>query len=224
MTDQHTIDGPPADVTNDGDSVDTLPPRPNKGRRLSWFRVFLVFAVAAAAITGVWFFGFRVDPATAGADGPKSWFAPYVDVTATPQYAFEDVPASAPTSMVLGFVVSASADPCEPSWGTAYSMSMAADNLDLDRRVARLRQLGGAVTVSFGGAANSELSIGCTDPAQLTAAYQSVVDRYSVSAIDLDIEGSVASAPAVNERRALAIAAMTTQQSVDGKPGTIRLT
>ena len=224
MTDQHTIDGPPADVTNDGDSVDTLPPRPNKGRRLSWFRVFLVFAVAAAAITGVWFFGFRVDPATAGAEGTKSWFAPYVDVTATPQYAFEDVPASAPTSTVLGFVVSATDAPCDPSWGTFYSMSTASDGLDLDRRVARLRQLGGSVTVSFGGAANSELSIGCTDPAALTAAYQSVVDRYSLSAIDLDIEGSASSAPEVNERRALAIAAMTTQQAVDGTPVDVWLT
>ena len=47
----------------------------------------------------------------------------------------------------------------------------ASDSLELDRRVARLRQLGGDVTVSFGGAANSELSIGCTDPAELTAAY-----------------------------------------------------
>ena len=47
--------------------------------------------------------------------------------------------------------------------------------------------------MSFGGAANSELSIGCTDPQELTAAYQSVVDRYSATAIDLDIEGSVAS-------------------------------
>ena len=112
---------------------------------------------------------------------PTSWFAPYVDVTATPQYAFEDVPASAPTSAVLGFVVSAPDAPCDPSWGAAYSMSAAADSLDLDRRVARLRQLGGEVTVSFGGAANSELSIGCTDPAQLTAAYQSVVDRYSIT-------------------------------------------
>ena len=224
MTDQHTIDGPPADVTHDGDSVEMLPPRPNKGRRLSWFRVFLVFAVAAAAITGVWFFGFRVDPATAGAEGTKSWFAPYVDVTATPQYAFEDVPAAAPTSTVLGFVVSATDAPCDPSWGTFYSMSTASDGLDLDRRVARLRQLGGSVTVSFGGAANSELSIGCTDPAALTAAYQSVVDRYSLSAIDLDIEGSASSAPEVNERRALAIAAMTTQQAVDGTPVDVWLT
>jgi len=185
MSDQYTIDGPPADVTNDGGSVDMLPPRPSKGRRLSWFRVFLVFAVAAAAITGVWFFGFRVDPATAGAEGTKSWFAPYVDVTATPQYAFEDVPAAAPTSTVLGFVVSATDAPCDPSWGTFYSMSTASDGLDLDRRVARLRQLGGSVTVSFGGAANSELSIGCTDPAALTAAYQSVVDRYSLLPGDL---------------------------------------
>jgi len=224
MSNQHTVDGPPADAPADGDPVDAPPPRPTTGRRLSKFRVFLVFAVAAATITGVWFFGFRVDPGTTGAAGSTSWFAPYVDVTATPRYAFEDVPSSAPTGAVLAFVVSAAGAPCEPSWGAAYSMSSASDSLDLDRRVARLRQLGGAVTVSFGGAANSELSIGCTDPAQLTAAYQSVVDRYSVSAIDLDIEGSASMAPAVNERRALAIAAMTTQQQVAGHPVSVWLT
>jgi chitinase len=226
MSEQITIDGPPADVAPDGaDPIDAPPPRPSGGRHLSWFRVFLVAVVAAAAVTGTWFFGFHLNTATAdAAGGSTSWFAPYVDVTATPQYSFEDVPASAPTGAVLAFVVSAAGAPCDPSWGAAYSMSSASDSLDLDRRLARLRQLGGAVTVSFGGAANSELSIGCTDPAQLTAAYQSVVDRYSVSAIDLDIEGSVASAPAVNERRALAIAAMTTQQAVDGHPVDVWLT
>ena len=63
--------------------------------------------------------------------------------------------------------------------------------------------------VSFGGAANSELSIGCTDPTALAAAYTAVVDRYSLNTIDLDIEGSVGLDPGVNQRRAQAIATMT---------------
>ncbi len=93
-------------------------------------------------------------------------------------------PDSPPTSAMLSFVVSAPRTPCDAELGRRPTRwPQRRTGSDLDRRVARLRQLGGEVTVSFGGAANSELSIGCTDPAELTAAYQSVVDRYSV---DLD--------------------------------------
>jgi chitinase len=150
--------------------VESVPPEDDDGRHLSIFRVFLVIAVVAAAIGGTWWYFARQSEEAATAAGLTSWFAPYVDVTATPQFAFEDATAAGHTSAVLAFVVSALDAPCEPSWGGAYSMSAAADSLELDRRVARLRQLGGDVTVSFGGAANSELSIGCTDPAALAAA------------------------------------------------------
>jgi chitinase len=204
--------------------VESVPPEDDDGRHLSIFRVFLVIAVVAAAIGGTWWYFARQSEEAATAAGLTSWFAPYVDVTATPQFAFEDATAAGHTSAVLAFVVSALDAPCEPSWGGAYSMSAAADSLELDRRVARLRQLGGDVTVSFGGAANSELSIGCTDPAALAAAYTSVVERYSLSVIDLDVEGSVASTPEVNARRAAAMATMTTQRAAAGTPVSVWLT
>ena len=98
--------------------------------------------------------------------------------------------------------------PCTPSWGAAYSLADAASSLDLDRRVARLQQLGGTVAVSFGGLANQELAVTCTDPGQLKAAYRPVVDRYDVSSIDLDVEGEALSDPAALERRSAAIAAL----------------
>lgn len=143
-------------------------------------------------------------------------FAPYVDVTATPTYAFEDA-GSGPADAVLAFVVSSKETACDPSWGGAYSLDEAADQLDLDRRVARLDQVGGRVTVSFGGAANAELAIGCTDVAALAAAYRSVVERYSIGTIDLDIEGAESSAPAVVERRARAIAAVVASERSAGR-------
>jgi chitinase len=143
-------------------------------------------------------------------------FAPYVDVTATPTYAFEDA-GSGPADAILGFVVSSKTDPCDPSWGSAYTMDEASEQLDLDRRVARLDQVGGRVTVSFGGAANSELAIGCTDVTELAAAYRSVVERYSIDTIDLDVEGVTASAPAVVQRRAQAIAAVVASERAAGR-------
>jgi chitinase len=182
---------------NESDVIDaeqtTALPADDDGRHLSIFRVALVIVVVLACIGGgTWWFmsTVRANEDAAAVAAQKSWFAPYVDVTSTPTYAFEEMTGKNHSSAILSFIVSAQDDPCEPSWGMAYSMSAAAANLDLDRRVARLRQLGGEVTVSFGGAANSELAIGCTDPVELTAAYTSVIDRYELTAIDLDIEAS----------------------------------
>ena len=193
------------------------------GRRLSVVRVLAVIVVVALGVTGV-VIGLRIKEADANAAAVTSHFGPYVDVTATPQYAFEDATGSTQRSAILSFIVSSLDAPCEPSWGAAYPLAAAADGLSLDRRVARLRQLGGELTVSFGGAANSELSIGCTDPTELTAAYQSVVNRYSATSIDLDVEGSIASDPAVSTRRGLAIAAVQTVQAAAGTPLTVWLT
>ena len=213
---------------NESDVIDTeqtvaLPAAEDSGRHLSIFRVFLVVLVVAAAGGGLWYY-LRSNQEAAAAAGEKSWFAPYVDVTSTPTYAFEDMTGKNHSSAVLAFVVGSTADPCEPSWGNAYTMAQAGDSLDLDRRVARLRQLGGEVTVSFGGAANSELSVGCTDPTALAAAYSSVIDRYALTAIDLDIEGQPSMTPEVNARRAAAIAAVSAQQSAAGKPLDVWLT
>jgi chitinase len=213
---------------NEGDLIDAEAtealPAGDEGRRLSLVRVFLVVAIVAASIGGVWYYLRQQAEDTAAASAGPSWFAPYVDVTSTPSYGFEDATDRAHSSAVLAFVVSAPDAPCEPSWGGVYSMSAAAEQLDLDRRIARLRQLGGAVTVSFGGAANSELAIGCTDPVDLTAAYASVVDRYGMTEIDLDIEGQASMAPEVNQRRAQAIAALSQQQQAAGEALSVWLT
>ncbi len=213
---------------NENDSIENVPitafpPPGGDGRHLSIFRIALVVAVVAAMIGGTAYFLHNKE-SEASVAATQSWFAPYVDVTATPTYAFEDLTASGHRSAVLAFVVSALDTPCEPSWGGAYTMAGAGAALELDRRVARLRQLGGDMTVSFGGAANSELSIGCTDPTELAAAYTAVVERYSLTTIDLDIEGSVASAPDVNQRRAQAIATMTATRAANGQPVSVWLT
>ena len=67
-------------------------------------------------------------------------------------------------------------------------MDEAASALDLDRRIARLEQQGGKIAVSFGGAFNSELSVSCNDSEKLFDAYKSVIERYGIDTIDLDIE------------------------------------
>lgn len=135
-----------------------------------------------------------------------SWYAPYVDVTLTPEHAFEDPVVNPVDDIVLAFVVADPEDGCTPSWGAAYDLDEAATGLDLDRRIARYRQRGGDVVVSFGGVANDELAVACTDEEALTRAYRAVIDRYDVTTIDLDIEGHALADPASITRRARALA------------------
>ena len=125
-----------------------------------------------------------------------------------PRYAFEDPVSEEAENVLLSFIVADPGNACTPSWGAAYSLDDAGSALDLDRRVARLQQLGGTVSVSFGGLINKELATSCTDAGQLEAAYRAVVDRYNVSSIDLDIEGDALTDVASLDRRAAAVAAL----------------
>src|SRR4029078_8624953 len=67
-----------------------------------------------------------------------------------------------------------------------------------------LRAQGGDVIISFGGAAGValvEFGRACTSVSALQAAYQSVITKYRLTWIDLDIEGaSIADAASVNRR------------------------
>ena len=174
--------------------------------RVSVVRVLVLLLALVMVGLGIrWF-------ATRGLERPPApelpAFAGYVDVTATPPYAFES-PSDAPQSnVILSFIVAGTDAPCTPTWGTYYTLEMANSDLDLNRKIAQLRSVGGTVAVSFGGQINSELAVACIDPAALEAAYQAVVDQYELSRIDLDIEGPALTDVPSQQRRATAIAAV----------------
>jgi chitinase len=181
--------------------------------------VFVVLSLTAGSFAGwQWWASSR---AVAAYD---PWFASYVDVTATPSYAFESPTTTSRENVVLSFIVAATDDPCEPTWGTAYSLDEASASLDLDRRLARLSQLGGHATISFGGAINDELATGCTNASKLARAYSTVIDRYQTSHIDLDIENTALSDSAAGERRAAAIKTVQDKQEAAGTPLVVWLT
>jgi chitinase len=192
------------------------------GRRLSPLRVLGATLVAVVVIAGG-IVGFQWWSAKASVDS-KPWFASYVDVTATPRFAFENLATSKTKDAVLSFIVAAKSNPCTPTWGAAYTLDQARGSLDLDRRIARLQQQGGTVAVSFGGQANDELAIGCDDPAKLKAAYSAVVDRYDVGTIDLDLEGAGLTNAVANARRASAVASLQQQRRGSGKSLAVWLT
>ena len=194
------------------------------GRRLSLPRL----AVLVAIVGGLTFAGtsswrYVQDAQAAGSNG-AAWYAGYVDATVTPLYEFEQPASAAARDIVLSFVVADPKKACTPTWGGAYSLDAASDDLDLDRRIARLRQAGGSVVVSFGGAANSELSTVCTDPDKLVDAYAAVVDRYDIRTIDLDVEGAGLNDTAAATRRAVAVKALQVARAKSRKSLRVWLT
>lgn len=214
-----------------------------RSTRLSVVRIVLA-ALMLAALVSVSFLGVRMYEARAGGQSPR-WFAGYVDVTATPRYAFEAgaaarqhtaregeplaeetpaAPAERAHDVVLSFIVAGGADSCVPTWGTVHGLDEAATALDLDRRIARIREQGAGVVVSFGGAINHELATVCDSAEELTAAYREVVDRYDLDTIDLDIEGPALSDAASVQLRAEAIAALQAERRAAGKPLAVWLT
>ncbi|MDF9277962.1 glycosyl hydrolase family 18 protein [Arthrobacter sp. EH-1B-1] len=193
------------------------------GRRLSPVRLTVLVAIVGTLVASTVVGWNRLEDVRAAANG-GSWFAGYVDATATPFYPFEQPASEQGKSVVLSFIVADPAEDCRPSWGAAYSLDEAQSELDLDRRIARLIQDGGEVAVSFGGLINNELARTCTDVRQLTSAYRAVVERYNLTTIDLDIEGEDLADSEAAARRAEAVAALQEERRADGKPLNVWLT
>ena len=148
------------------------------------------------------------------ADIPDQVFAPYVDTTLWPPFDFVELAKDEGVKYVtLAFVV---ADPAtsEPSWGGYYSVDSGYRGDQIDA----LRDLGGEVLVSFGGAAGTPLAAAIPDVGELTQAYQAVVDQYDLTWIDFDVEGSWVADEVSIDRRSQAIRNLQDQAAVDGRP------
>ncbi len=194
-------------------STPTTGPRPPT-TRISFARLGIVL-LGTTLVAGV---GVRTISAavTQPSDPGVTVFAPYVDVTVTPMYPFETPAGPAESNVTLAFVVSGEGAACSPLWGGAYTLDAAASDLQLDRRLSQLRLTGGSAAVSFGGQAGTELATSCTDLAELTAAYRSVVERYELSTIDLDLEGATLSDTAALDRRAQAVRDLQQERADSG--------
>lgn len=205
--------GPPAAPPDDDQPV---------ARRLSWTRVGLLVLALTVITAGTFVAVTQADVrATTTA---TSWSVPYVDVTLTPTFQFQDPATNPARTVALSFVVADPASGCMPSWGGAYSLDVAGSDLELDRRIAQLRAAGGDIVVSLGGQANTELAVACSDTAALTTAYRDVVERYRLSAIDLDIEGTALADEAAAARRAEAVASVQRERAAMGHPLAVWLT
>jgi chitinase len=190
--------------------------------KLSWLRLSLLILALAGLGAGGFFAVVHVRD-TAGPTA-KSWAVPYVDVTLTPTFEFQDPEANPANDVALAFVVADPKDSCSPSWGGFYSPDEAAATLELDRRISQLRAAGGSIMLSVGGLTNTELAVACTDQTKLTDAYRQLVKRYDIETLDLDIEGTAVADQASLQRRALALTTLQTERAAAGTPLAVWLT
>jgi len=197
--------------------------KPERLRKLSPWRV----ALALLLLAGIGYssiFGWGWWKQTLALADQKPWFGSYVDVTSTPTYGFEQLDTNTHSSVVLSFIVSSKQNPCIPTWGAYFTLEEAGLELDLDRRIARYQQKDGKVAISFGGALNDELSYNCRNKDSLLQAYQSVIDRYQVDTIDLDLENRSLADKEAGKRRAEVIARLQQKLRSENKPLAIWLT
>ncbi len=135
-------------------------------------------------------------------------FAPYVDMGLTGDWQLLTIQQQSGIKVfTLGFVIGNGG--CTPTWG-GVGATVANDTLPNGTTILSLvqgiRAAGGDVIISFGGASGTELALGCTSVSSLQAAYQSVLNKYSVNSstpvrLDFDIEGGATTDTASITRR-----------------------
>jgi chitinase len=157
------------------------------------------WSVAIALVIGVlasgFFFQRSVTQSTSTAATPTTGaaprFAPYA-------YTGLAMPSFPSRHVVLSFIT---ANGCTPTWnGTPLAAATT-----VNTRITQAQAIGDEVIASFGGESGPDLAVSCTNPTQLAASYQTVISRYGLKTIDLDVE-SAALDPTAGARRAQAIA------------------
>ncbi|HBI7652346.1 TPA: chitinase [Escherichia coli] len=145
---------------------------------------------------------------------PKHVYAPYVDFTLN---TIPDLAALAKNHNVnhftLAFVVSKDANTCLPTWGTAYGMQ----NYAQYSKIKALREAGGDVMLSIGGANNAPLAASCKNVDDLMQHYYDIVDNLNLRVLDFEIEGTWVADQASIERRNLAVKKVQDKWKSEGK-------
>ncbi|MFE0946415.1 chitinase [Streptomyces mutabilis] len=122
----------------------------------------------------------RATAAPSGSSTPVTAYAPYVSATT----ASADDSAGSPATYNLAFVIS-SGDDCVPRWNGDQDI----DDTSVASRIAKLKESGATVRVSFGGASGTELAAVCASASDLADAYGAALDAAGATRADFDVEG-----------------------------------
>ncbi|HVV14053.1 carbohydrate-binding protein [Amycolatopsis sp.] len=85
----------------------------------------------------------------------------------------------------LAFILAPTGGGCSPTWDGTSAVS---SDTTVAGVISKIRGAGGDVSVSVGGYGGTKLGQTCGDAASTAAAYQQVIDKYSLHAIDFDLE------------------------------------
>lgn len=162
------------------------------GRPLSRRIRPLSIAVVVAAVAAGTAFSAQAAPAPAAA--PQA-VAPYLyNGWGNPPDPTEVQQATGVRWFTLAFVLSDGG--CDPKWDGSRPLTGDVDQKTVDA----VRQGGGDVVPSFGGASGNKLEESCADADALAGAYQKVIDAYGLKAIDIDIEGDAYNSPDTQQK------------------------
>jgi len=141
-------------------------------------RALVAALTVAFVLLGAWVTG-------AQAAQPVELAAPYEYLGwGDPQPPAEVISQSGVQDITLAFVLAAKGPGCTPAWDGHRPLLGGADAAAIES----IRAAGDDVDVSFGGWSGRKLGSVCKSVSALQAAYQQVIDAYSLRAIDIDIE------------------------------------
>jgi len=145
---------------------------------------------------------------------PAQFYAPYVDFTLNMQ---PDLVGLAKNQNVnhftMAFMVAKDANTCVPTWGTAYSVT----NYAQYSKIKALREAGGDIMVSIGGANNAPLAAACNNVNDLAQHYYDIVENLNLQVLDFDIEGNWLADKESIQRRNAAVKLVQDRWAAEGR-------
>ncbi|MCA1217046.1 carbohydrate-binding protein [Streptomyces sp. 8L] len=126
--------------------------------------------------------------AAASAALDNRWYAaaPYLmPLDNDPPSATDIMDASGLKAFQLAFILAPNGGGCSPTWGGTAPVS---SDTSVASTISAIRAKGGDVSVSIGGYGGTKLGQACSDAASTAAAYQQVITKYQLHAIDFDLE------------------------------------
>src|SRR5579859_871352 len=147
----------------------------------------------------------------------RQFYAPYVD-TSSNLSILAASQASGTKFFTLAFIIEGGS--CQAMWNGNTPINGGF----YQSEVSGLRAQGGDVIVSFGGAAGIELAQSCQSASALQAQYQAVIDAYSLTRVDFDVEGAAGADPVSIDRRDKALAGLEATARSRGRQLTVSYT
>jgi chitinase len=145
----------------------------------------LTVAAAAATLAGV---GIAVANQADAATLSSNWYAsaPYLmPFDNSPPNPVDVMNATGQKAFQLAFILAPNGGGCTPTWDGTQAVS---SDTTASAMINNIRNNGGDVSVSIGGYGGTKLGQTCGSPAATAAAYQQVVTKYGLKAMDFDLE------------------------------------